>query len=172
MKRYVGSLLVVVSFCFFLMLPRANAQTDRIVIPAGTPEDHDLQAITNEQDAAKKLAMYQDFVQKYSSNPAAVAYGNWQLSQAYQTAGDLSKALDYGDKALAGSPQNLDILVWQANIAQQAKDDARLIDYAARGGTVCNSIGKQPKPDGMSARRFQQAGGGGEERLQEQLRFS
>ena len=123
---------------------------DKIVIPAGTPEDHDLQAITNEQDAAKKLAMYQDFVQKYSSNPAAVAYGNWQLSQAYQAAGDLNKALDYGDKALVGSPRNLDILVSQANIAQQANDNTKLVDYAARGGMVCNSIGKQPKPEGMS----------------------
>jgi tetratricopeptide (TPR) repeat protein len=154
MKRYMGSLVVVVTFCILLMLPRANAQSDRIVIPAGTPEDHDLQAITNEQDAAKKLAMYQDFVQKYASNPAAVAYGNWQISQAYQTAGDSSKALDYGDKALAGSPRNLDILVSQANIAQQAKDNAKLVDYAARGGTVCNSIGKQPKPDDMSADDF------------------
>jgi tetratricopeptide (TPR) repeat protein len=150
MKRYAGSLVVVVAFCFLFMLPRGNAQADKIVIPAGTPEDHDLQSITNEQDAAKKLAMYQDFVQKYSSSPAAVAYGNWQLSQAYQTAGDLSKALDYGDKALAGSPRNLDILVSQANIAQQAKDDTKLIDYAARGGAVCSSIGKEPKPDGVS----------------------
>jgi tetratricopeptide (TPR) repeat protein len=150
MKRYAGSLVVVVTFWFFFLLPRSNAQADRIVIPAGTPEDHDLQAVTNEQDAAKKLAMYQDFVQKYSSNPAAVAYGNWQISQAYLATGDLSKALDYGDKALTGSPRNLEILVSQANTAQQAKDNTRLIDYAARGGMVCTSIDKQPKPDGMS----------------------
>jgi tetratricopeptide (TPR) repeat protein len=150
MKRYAGSLVVVVTFCFLFLLPRANGQADRIVIPAGTPEDHDLQAVTNEQDGAKKLAMYQDFVQKYSSNPAAVAYGNWQISQAYLATGDLSKALDYGDKALAGSPRNLDILVSQANTAQQAKDNTKLLHYAARGGTVCNSIVKQPKPDGMS----------------------
>ncbi len=150
MKCYAGSLLVVVTFCFFFLQPSASAQADRIVIPAGTPEDHDLQAITNEQDAGKKLAMYQDFAQKYSSNPAAVAYGNWQLSQAYQAAGDLNKALDYGDMALAGSPRNLDILVSQTSIAQQAKDDTKLIDYAARGGAVCSSIGKEPKPDGVS----------------------
>jgi tetratricopeptide (TPR) repeat protein len=150
MKRYAGSLVAVVTFCFFFVLARANAQADRIVIPAGTPEDHDLQSITNEQDAAKKLAMYQDFVQKYSSNPAALAYGDWQISQAYQATGDLNKALDYGDKALTGAPRNLDILVSQANIAQQAKDGTKLVDYAARGGTVCNAIGKQPKPDGMS----------------------
>src|ERR1700691_6430459 len=138
MKRKAGlGVLVVVSFCFLLAAARASAQGDRIVIPAGTPEDHDLQAVTNEQDGAKKLAMYQDFVQKYSSNPAAVAYGNWQISQAYLATGDLSKALDYGDKALAGSPRNLDILVSQANTAQQAKDNTKLLHYAARGGTVC-----------------------------------
>ena len=71
-------------FLFLFYAAACSAQADKIVIPAGTPEDHDLQAITNEQDAAKKLAMYQDFVQKYASNPAAVAYGNWQISQAYR----------------------------------------------------------------------------------------
>jgi tetratricopeptide (TPR) repeat protein len=154
MKTYAGSLVLVVIFCFIFIIPRAGAQMDKIVIPAGTPEDHDLQDISNEQDAAKKLAMYQDFVQKYASNPAAVAYGNWQISQTYQTAGDLAKALDYGDKALAGAPRNMDILVSQASIAQQAKDNTKLIDYATKGGAVCNSIGKQPKPEGMSDEDF------------------
>ncbi len=151
MKRSQSSLGVL----FFLMLlAQAGAQTGKITIPAGTPEDHDLQAISNEQDASKKLALYQDFVQKYSVNPAAVAYGNWQISQAYQTTGDLDKAIDYGDKALAGAPRNLDILVSQASIAQQAKNNQKLMDYAARGGEVCTSIAKQPKPDGMTAEDF------------------
>lgn len=155
MKRYAGSLALVFLFASFLFSgARAGAQMDKIVIPAGTPEDHDLQAITNEADAAKRLAMYQDFVQKYASNPAAVAYGNWEISQAYQTSGDLNKALEYGDKALAGAPHDLDILVSQANIAQQAKDNTKLMSYAATGGEVCRSIGKQPKPEGMSDDAF------------------
>ncbi|SRR5216683_21877 len=148
MKRNPRSLIVFL--WIFLLAAQASAQIDKINIPAGTPEDRDLQAISNEQDASKKLAMYLDFVQKYSSNPAAVAYGNWQISQGYQTSGDLNKALDYGDKALAGAPRNLDILVSQASITQQAKNNQKLIDYAARGGEVCRSIGKQPKPDGMT----------------------
>ena len=155
MKRYAGSLVLVAVFCSFLILAApARAQGSKIEIAAGTPEDHDLQAITNEQDATKKLAMYQDFVQKYSSNPAAVAYGNWQISQAYQATGDLNKALEYGEKALGGAPKNLDILVSQASIAQQAKDNAKLIEYAGKGGEVCSSIGKQPKPEGVSDEDF------------------
>src|ERR1700685_1174416 len=110
MKCYAWSLVLFVCVGWLLMMARADAQIDRISIPAGTPEDHDLNAISNEQDSAKKLAMYQDFVQKYSSNPSAVAYGDWQISQAYQSSGDLTKALDFGDKALAGAPRNLDIL--------------------------------------------------------------
>jgi tetratricopeptide (TPR) repeat protein len=151
MKRHADSLArFAVFFSAFFLAAHVYAQSDKIVIPAGTPEDHDLQAISSESDAAKKLALYQDFVQKYSSNPAAVTYGNWQISQAYQSTGDLNKALDYGDKALAGAPHNLDILVSQASIARQAKDNAKLMDYATKGGAVCNSIGKQPKPDSMS----------------------
>jgi len=66
----------------------------------------------------------------------------------------LQKALDYGDKALAGSPRNLDILVSQGSVAQQAKNNAKLMDYAAKGGEVCQSIAKQPKPEGMSDEDF------------------
>ena len=146
-------ILAVVFWCLSASLPLA-AQVGHIEIAAGTPEDKDLQAITAEQDAQKKLAMYADFVQKYASNPAAVAYGNWQISQAYQASGDMQKGLDYGDKALAGSPNNLDILVGQAGMAQQVKNNAKLLDYAVKGGEVCASVGKEAKPDGMADEEF------------------
>jgi tetratricopeptide (TPR) repeat protein len=155
MRRCSGSLmLVVLVLSFAVFIPEACAQVDRITIAAGTDEDHDLQAISSEQDPQKKLALYEDFVKKFSSNPAAAAYGNWQISQAYQATGDLQKGLEYGDKALAGSPHNLDILVSQASLAQQAKNNTKLMDCAARGGEVCLSIAKQPKPEGMSDEDF------------------
>lgn len=138
-----------------LVSAMASAQIDRIIIPAGTPEDQALTVISNEQDAQKKLSLYQDFVQKFAANPAAVAYGDWQIAQTYQTAGDLQKALEYGDKALAGSPKNLDILVSQANIAQQMKNNPKLMEYAVRGGEAYNGIGKEPKPDGVSDKDFE-----------------
>ena len=150
MKRCHGSLLLFVLICSAVFIPQTKAQVDHIIIAAGTDEDHALASIANEQDPQKKLAFYEDFVQKFSSNPAAVAYGNWQLSQLYQNAGDLQKALEYGDRALTGSPHNLDILVAQASIAQQAKNSAKLMDYSVKGGEVCGSIAKQPKPQGVS----------------------
>jgi tetratricopeptide (TPR) repeat protein len=153
--RHFTGLLVLVVGCSIAFSPfPAAAQAGHIEIAAGTPEDHDLQAITAEQDSGKKITMYEDFVQKYSSNPAAVAYGNWQLSQAYQAAGDLQKALDSGDKAVAAAPQNLDILVSQGSVAQQMKNNAKLMDYVAKGGAVCGSVGKDTKPAGMSDEDF------------------
>jgi tetratricopeptide (TPR) repeat protein len=132
----------------------AQAQLDRIMIPAGTPEDVALAAISKEEDPQKKLGMYEDFVQKFSSNPAAVAYGNWQLAQTYQTTGDFKKALDYGEKALAGSPHNLDILVLQTNLAQQSKNNGKVLQYSTRGGEAYNSIAKQTKPEGVTDQEF------------------
>src|ERR1700756_3488505 len=148
MKR----VLVILSLIVLSLI--AQAQLDKIVIPAGSPEDVALQAIANEQDAQKKIARYEDFLQKFSSNPAAVAYGNWQISQSYQTSGDLDKALSYGDKALAASPRNLDILVSQTNIAQQMKDGGKVMDYAVKGGQEYNSIAKQPKLPEVSDQDF------------------
>lgn len=132
----------------------ANAQLGKIVIPAGTPEDQAIQTITNEGDAQKRIAMWQDFVQKFAENSQAVAYGNWQLSQLYSTAGDNAKALEFGDKAVAAMPNNLDILVANAGVAQQMKDGAKVMDYASRGGHVYNTLGKQAKPEGISDEQF------------------
>jgi tetratricopeptide (TPR) repeat protein len=142
--------IIVLLFCSLF----ACAQLDKIMIPAGTPEDQALQAISNEQDGQKKLAMYEDFVQKFSANPAAVAYGNWQISQFYQTAGEVEKALSYGDKALASAPSNLDILVAQTNLAQQAKSNAKVMDYAIRGGKAYNSVAQQPKPEDVTDQQW------------------
>ncbi|HLW87605.1 MAG TPA: hypothetical protein VKR57_03880 [Terriglobales bacterium] len=148
-QKYVLAVAVLQAFCLF-----GHAQVDKIVIPAGTPEDQALTAITNEQDPQKRLAMYQDFVQKFSTNPSAVAYGDWQISQAYQAAGDLQKAMEFGEKALARSPRNLDIIVSQANIAQQMKNNAKVMQYAVQGGEVFNSIAKESKPEGMTDQEF------------------
>lgn len=147
MKRLWLVLFLIVPLC-------SEAQVDRILIPAGSPEDQALQAISKETDPQKKAPAYEDFVKTYASNPAAVAFGNWQLAQTYQGSGDLAKALEYGDKALAASPHNFDIMVSQANIAQQMKNNAKVMDYAERGGEAYRGIGKQGKPAGVSDQDF------------------
>jgi tetratricopeptide (TPR) repeat protein len=137
-----------------LVSTAAFAQLDKITIPAGTPEDKALQTIANETDAQKKLTFYEDFVQQFSSNPMAIAYGDWQISQSYQSTGDLDKALSYGDKALAARPNDMDVLVSQTNIASQMKNNAKVVDYATRGGKAYNDALHATKPEDVSAEQF------------------
>ena len=146
-------LLAPVFALLVLALPAAG-QVRKIVIPAGSPEDQALQAIINEEDAQKRIALYGGFLSQYPSNPAAVAYANWQLSQLHLAAGNTAQALEAGEKAVAAMPDNLDVLASQVTVAQQMKDYARVVDYAARGGRVFQGIGKQAKPEGMSDEDF------------------
>ena len=136
-----------------LLFAVAGFSQTKISIPAGTPEDKALTEISQENDNAKRIKMLEDFVQTYASNKAAVAYGYWQLSQQY-TATDVTKALAYGDKALAAMPDVLDILQSQVDLAQQAKDYAKVVDYATRGAVVINAIEKQPKPESTDAQTW------------------
>lgn len=139
---------------FLLAALAASAQVDKISIVAGTPQDQALQAISSENDAQKRVAMLQDFVQKFASDPQAAAYGNSQLSQEYFQQGDTSKAMEFGEKALAAQPNNLEIIVALASVAQKMGANEKIVDLAARGGTAFNGIAKQAKPDGMSDAQF------------------
>jgi len=142
-RQLILSGLLVLSFA-------AWSQNAKLTIPAGSPEDKDLSAIAAEGDAQKRIAAYEEFIQKYADNKPALAYGEWQLSIQYLSAGDTAKALEYGDKALELYPNNLDIIVSQAGVAQAMKDNSKVVDYAVRGAAVFHSIASQPKPADVS----------------------
>lgn len=144
-NRVLLTLVVVLSLCF-----SALSQNTAIVIPAGTPEDKDLATISAESDGQKRIAAYQEFITKYADDKPAVAYAEWQLSQQYLAAGDTANAMDFGSKALAAYPGNLDIIQSQVSIAQAMKDNGKVVDYAVQGGGVYNSIAKQTRPADMS----------------------
>ena len=132
--------------CAALFSISSWSQNTSIAIPAGTPEDKDLATIAAESDAQKRIAAYQDFLTKYSDNKPAMAYAEWQLSQQYLAAGDTAKAMEYGNKAVEAYPNDLDIIMSQASVAQAMKDNSKVGDYAVQGAGVFNSIAKQSKP--------------------------
>jgi len=136
--------------CLVVLTLSAWSQNTSIAIPAGTPEDKDLSTIANESDAQKRIVAYQEFLKTYADNKPAMAYAEWQLSQQYLAAGDTAKAMEYGNKALEAYPNNLDIILSQASVAQAMKDNGKVVDYAVQGAGVFRSIAKQPKPADMS----------------------
>ena len=147
--RFIHRLCLILS-CVVLICVSGWSQNTTIAIPAGTPEDKDLATIAAESDAQKRIAAYEEFLTKYSDNKPAMAYAEWQLSQQYLTAGDTAKAMEYGNKALEAYPNNLDIIVSQAGVAQAMKDNGKVVDYAVQGAGVFHSIAKQTKPAAVS----------------------
>jgi tetratricopeptide (TPR) repeat protein len=145
---------LVILCCALMFGIAGRAQNISIVIPAGTPEDKDLAAISAESDAQKRIAAYEDFIKKYADNKPATAYAEWQLSQQYLAAGEASKAMEWGEKAQQAYPNNLDIIMSQAGVAQAMKDNGKVVDYAVQGAGVYNSIAKQLKPADMSDAEF------------------
>ena len=128
MKTRALMLAAMLFFCAVL-----QAQVTRIVIPAGTPEDKALQNITAEQDAQKRITMLDQFLTEFASNKDAVAFGSWQMAQAYQSTGDNEKALAFGEKALANAPGNIEILVSLAGIADTVKDFDKVVAICGGG---------------------------------------
>ncbi len=125
-------------------------QITHISIAAGTDEDKALQAISSETDSQKKIALLQKFNEDYASNKPAVAYGYWQMLQAYQTTGENDKALAAGEKAAELAPGNLDILVSVCGVAASLNDYEKVVDYASKGGVAYHGIATQPKPADVS----------------------
>ncbi|HEY6306079.1 MAG TPA: hypothetical protein VI488_06410 [Candidatus Angelobacter sp.] len=139
---------------FLLTAVTAVAQVATIHIPAGSEEEKALDAVSKESDAQKRIAMLQDFLQKFSSNQEMVTYGQWQLAQLYLDQGDTAKAMEFGQKAVAGQPNNLDILVFMVGAAQRAKSNEVIMDCAVKGGKAFNGMANQPKPEGMDPEDF------------------
>jgi tetratricopeptide (TPR) repeat protein len=137
-----------------LVAVTASAQIATIHIAAGSPEEKSLDAVSAEGNPQKRIAMLQDFLQTYASNPEMVIYGQWQLAQQYLDQGDTAKALEFGQKAVAGQPNNLDILVFVAGAAQKAKANDIAMDCAFKGGQAFNGIANRPKPEGMDPEDF------------------
>jgi tetratricopeptide (TPR) repeat protein len=144
------------AFLFVLLLSAvtAGAQVATIHIPAGSPEEKALAAVSAENDAQKRAALLQDFLQTFAANQEMVTYGQWQLAQLYLDQGDTAKALDFGQKAVAGQPNNMDILVFVAGAAQKAKSSNVIMDCAVKGGKAFNGLANQPKPEGMDPDDF------------------
>ncbi len=140
--------LLCLALTLLLALPCAS-QIAQLALSAGSPEDNALQTALNETDAAKRIALLTEFVQKFAANPVAAAYGNLQLAQQYQGAGDLKNAMTAAENAYQAVPNNLEILVAAASIAQAAKDNGKAVQYAVKGAALINGLEKQPRPEGI-----------------------
>ena len=137
----------------FLVLPVFAQQRQNFVINVGTPEGQILQSIGQETDDAKKIALMEEFMEKYPKHEGA----GWvaaQLVTAYTKDKQYDKALEAADKAPAAGPNDLD-LSYNALKAAEAKGEAAPVKkWADRTYDAAHKItgtGKPPADDDEKA---------------------
>lgn len=125
------------------MIPAA-AQP-KLTINAETPEGQLLQSIGQEQDAAKKTAMLEDFTAKFPTHEGAPwAYA--QLVPIYAKAGAVDKALAAGDKALAAHPDDLDTALATLKALEKDKSPDPVLKWSATTSALARKAIQAPKP--------------------------
>ncbi|HBY61876.1 MAG TPA: hypothetical protein DEH78_18815, partial [Solibacterales bacterium] len=123
----------------------AHAQRHKLTINAETPEGQLLQQIGTEEDAAKKLALLEDFAAKFPKHEAA-AWVYAQMQPAYVKAGNLDKAVESGEKLLAIDPDDLEIAMGTLKAAEAKKDADLVKKYSDLTAAAAKKTLALPKP--------------------------
>jgi tetratricopeptide (TPR) repeat protein len=114
------------SFLFALLLAGGLlAQRHKVNINTETPEGQALQAIGQETDDAKRLAMFEKFTQDYGKSEN-LAWVYAQMQPLYVKANQPDKAVEIGDKLIALDPGDLETSLATLK-ASEAKKDPDLV---------------------------------------------
>jgi len=114
-------------------------------VNAGSPEGQLLQQAGQEEDAAKKLALQEQFVTQYPQHEAA----GWvyeQLLNAYVKANDADKALASGDKLAAMPPECVEDAQQTLKAAELKKDPDLVLKWSAKTAELAQKVVASPQP--------------------------
>ncbi|MBI2685531.1 MAG: hypothetical protein HYX27_04380 [Acidobacteria bacterium] len=130
-----------------LFAPSALAAKRKLPTDFESTEGAKLKHLMDEPDAAKKIALLEDFAKQHPSHDAIPwVYG--ELQAAYVKANQLDKALAAGEKVLAADPE--DVAMGQANLkaAEATKDPALIRKWAVASLAAAGRVTGSPKPTG------------------------
>jgi tetratricopeptide (TPR) repeat protein len=123
----------------------ASAQRYKYTLKADTPEGQALQKAGQEEDEAKRMAAYEDFVSKNPKNEGA-GYAYAQLVPLYSKAGQWDKVIDAAGKGLEFDPLNAP-MAYNALQACEKKNDAECVKtWSARTADVAAKVVASPQP--------------------------
>jgi tetratricopeptide (TPR) repeat protein len=123
-----------------LVLPAAaQEQKQHFTINVSTPEGQMLQSIGQESDDDKKLALAQDFLDKYPKHEGS-GWVAGQLEVIYVKQKNYDKALEVGEKALANNPSDLDVAYNALKAAEGKEDPDALKTWSARTSAIARKI--------------------------------
>jgi tetratricopeptide (TPR) repeat protein len=141
-----------------LALPGASfAQRHKLAtINAETEEGKMLQAIGQEADEAKKLAMMEQFASKFPAH-AATGWVYTQLQIAYNKGGNSDKAVAIGEKLLALDAMDIDAAYANLKASEAKKDSEGVLKWSAATSEIARKTVSAPKRDDQSDEEYKHA---------------
>jgi tetratricopeptide (TPR) repeat protein len=125
-------LVIALTLSLAVAVPLAAWQQlrSKLVINTSTPEGQLMQQIGQESDAAKKLALMEQFIAKYPQHEG-VAWVYGQMQESYTKSGDFDKAIAAGEKVLAADPNDLEATYANLKAAVGKKDPDLVVKWSA-----------------------------------------
>lgn len=146
MRRIVLGII----FMTVTALPAAAQLGRRISVQAGTPEDQALTAITQATSPQQKLALLDKFAAKHPTGDMALMADRLYVS-VYSSLKNYPKVYEYGQKALAIDPNNLEVGVELVRAAQLQNDIGKMFTYGAEVGKMVQRYKAEPPPANFPA---------------------
>jgi tetratricopeptide (TPR) repeat protein len=147
-----GSIILVAAL---LTAAVAHAERHKLVIDAETEEGKLLQAIGQEEDAARKLRLMEEFAGKHPKHEGA-AWVYSQLQPAYMKENDFAKAMSAGEKLLAIDPEDLETAYQNLKAAEGLKDSEAVIRWAGAASEIAVKTANSPKPSDDDVEEWKQ----------------
>lgn len=110
-----------------------------------TPEGQLLQKADLEEDAAKKIALQEEFIAQYPRHEAA-PWVEEQLLAAYLKANQADKALAMGDQLAAVPPECVEDSQATLKAAEMKKDPDLVLKWSARTAELAQKVVASPQP--------------------------
>ena len=122
-----------------LALPAGGQQQQKLKIDAATEPGKLLEQIVQQQDAARKQQLMEDFAGKYPQD-SGIPWVYGQLQPIYLKQGEFDKVLAAGDKALAVDPDAPDLAYNNLKAAEGKKDPALVKAWAQRTSAAARKV--------------------------------
>jgi hypothetical protein len=129
----------------------------KLLIDTSTAEGKTLADIAQQQDAARKQTMLEEFIKTYpKSSQAGWVYG--QLQSIYLQQQQYDKVLETGEKALAGGDDNVDLAYNNLKAAEAKNDPDSVAKWSAETSRLARKVEQSTQPtDGDAKARIDYA---------------
>ncbi len=114
-------------------------------VNTATPEGQLLQQAGQEENAAKKTALLEQFAAQYPKHEA-VGWVEEQLLNGYVKAGDADKAIAMADKLAATPPECVEVAQQSLKAAELKKDPDLVLKWSAKTAELAQKVVDSPKP--------------------------